>query len=102
MKKHPDDYTPGEAKFAKRFNDLAASQPNALIFRKNVATTLAGDFVIGLTYRRNQQIYSATAIEINGVRDNGKLCTWDREGGALECDLSDLNMESVHSEVKLL
>ena len=44
--------------------------------------------------------FDATAIEINGVRDNGKVCSWDAEGGALEGDLSDLLLASVHSSVR--
>ncbi len=65
----------------------------------NSAVTKDGDFVIGLTYHNERQYYSASAIEIDGVRDNGKACSWDAEGGALEGDLSDLLLASVHSSV---
>lgn len=100
MKKDPDDYTAGERKFADLVAALKAGKPNAAIYRKNSAVTLAGDFVIGLTYNIALQRYSASAIEIDGVRDNGKLCEWDREGGALYDDLSDLNVSSVHTSVR--
>lgn len=99
MKKDPSDYTAGERKFANLVAALKAGKPNAMIYRKNSAVTQAGDFVIGLTYNIALQRYSASAIEIDGVRDNGKLCEWDREGGALYDDLSALNIDSVHTSV---
>ena len=102
MKKDPDDYTAGERKFADLVAALKAGKPNAAIYRKNSAVTLAGDFVIGLTYNIALQRYSASAIEIGGVRDNGKLCEWDREGGALYDDLSDLVLGSVHTSVRTI
>ena len=100
MKKDPSDYTAGERKFADLVAALKAGKPNAIIYRKNSAVTLAGDFVIGVTYNIALQRYSCSAIEIDGVRDNGKLCEWDREGGALYDDLSALNVGSVHSSVR--
>lgn len=100
MKKDPADYTPGERKFADLVAAVKAGKPNAAIYRKNSAVTQAGDFVIGLTYNIALQRYSCSAIEIDGVRDNGKVCEWDREGGALYDDLSDLNVGSVHSSVR--
>ncbi len=102
MKKDPADYTPGERKFADLVAALKAGKPNAMIYRKNSAVTQAGDFVIGLTYNSKLQRYSASAIEIDGVRDNGKLCEWDREGGALYDDLSALNVGSVHTSVRTI
>lgn len=102
MKKDPADYTAGERKFADLVAALKAGKPNAAIYRKNSAVTLAGDFVIGLTYNIALQRYSASAIEIDGVRDNGKLCEWDREGGALYDDLSGLNVGSVHTSVRTI
>lgn len=99
MKKHPSEYTKGEVEFAKCVAALKAGAPNAYVYRKNVAVTEAGDFIIGLIYNTELRRYSCTAIEIDGVRDNGKLCTWDAEGGALEADLSDLRIESVHEGV---
>lgn len=102
MKKDPADYTLGERKFADLVAALKAGKPNAAIYRKNSAVTLAGDFVIGLTYNIALQRYSCSAIEIDGVRDNGKLCEWDIEGGALEGDLSDLVLGSVHSGVRTI
>lgn len=102
MKKDPSDYTAGERKFADLVAALKAGKPNAMIYRKNSAVTENGDFVIGLTYNIKLQRYSASAIEIDGVRDNGKLCEWDREGGALYDDLSALNIDSVHTSVRTI
>lgn len=100
MKKDPTDYTAGERKFTDLVAALKAGKPNAMIYRRNSAVTLAGDFVIGLTYNIALQHYSASAIEIDGIRDNGKLCSWDRDGKALDCDLSDLNINSVSQGVR--
>ena len=102
MKKDPSDYTPGEQKYLARQQAVKAGRPNAMTYFKNVAVTKAGDFVIGLTYNSKLQLYSASAIEIDGVRDNGKLCSWDREGGALYDDLSDLVLGSVHTSVRTI
>lgn len=102
MKKDPSDYTAGERKFADLVAALKAGKPNAATYRKNSAVTENGDFVIGLTYNSKLQRYSASAIEIDGVRDNGKLCEWDREGGALYDDLSALNVGSVHTSVRTI
>lgn len=102
MKKSPDDYTPGERKFANLVTALKAGKPNAYTYRVNSAVTKDGDFVIGLTYHSERQYYSASAIEIDGVRDNGKVCEWDNEGGALDGDLSDLLLASVHSGVRTI
>lgn len=100
MKKDPNDYTTGERKFADLVAAFKAGKPNAYTYRVNSAVTKDGDFVIGLTYHSERQYYSASAIEIDGVRDNSKLCSWDAEGGALESDLSDLNIDSVHTSVR--
>lgn len=100
MKKDSSEYTAGERKFADLVAALKAGKPNAMIYRRNSAVTLAGDFVIGLTYNIALQRYSASAIEIDGIRDNGKLCSWDRDGKALDCDLSDLNINSVSQGVR--
>jgi len=100
MKKDPKDYTPGERKFADLVAALKAGKPNAYTYRVNSAVTKDGDFVIGLTYHSGRQYYSATAIEIDGVRDNGKVCSWDKDGNALDDDLSDLLLASVHSSVR--
>lgn len=102
MKKDPSDYTPGEQKYLARQQAVKAGRPNAMTYFKNVAVTKAGDFVIGLTYNSKLQRYSASAIEIDGVRDNGKLCEWDREGGALYDDLSDLVLGSVHTSLRTI
>lgn len=102
MKKHPDDYTPGERKFADLVAALKAGKPNTYTYRVNSAVTKDGDFVIGLTYHNDRQYYSASAIEIDGVRDNSKACSWDAEGGALEGDVSDLLLASVHTSVRTI
>lgn len=102
MKKDPVDYTPGERKFADLVEALKAGKPNTVIYRKNSAVTENGDFVIGLTYNIALQRYSCSAIEIDGVRDNGKLCSWDKNGIALYDDLSALNIDSVHTSVRTI
>ena len=102
MKKSPSDYTKGERKFADLVAALKAGKPNTIIYRKNSAVTENGDFVIGLTYHSERQRYTASAIEIDGVRDNGKLCEWDKNGNALYGDLSALNIDSVHTSVRTI
>jgi len=102
MKKSPADYTPGERKFADLAAAVKAGKPNAYTYRVNSAVTKDGDFVIGLTYHNDRQYYSASAIEIDGVRDNSKVCSWDAEGGAVEGDLSDLLLASVHTSVRTI
>ena len=102
MKKDPSDYTKGERKFADLVAALKAGKPNATIYRKNSAVTENGDFIIGLSYHSKLQRYSCSAIEIDGVRDNGKLCSWDKDGNALDDDLSDLVLGSVHTSVRMV
>ena len=102
MKKDPSDYTAGETKYASRQLAVKAGRPNAMTYFKNVAVTKAGDFVIGLSYNIDLQRYSCSAIEIDGMRDNGKLCSWDKSGIALDDDLSDLVLGSVHSGVRTI
>lgn len=101
MKKDPADYTQGEAKYAARQQAVKAGKPNAMTYFKNVAVTKAGDFVIGLSYNFDLQRYSCSAIEIDGVRFNDP-CRWDKDGMALDSDLSDLNLGSVHSGVRTI
>ena len=101
MKKDPADYTKGEAKYAARQLAVNAGRPNAMTYFKNVAVTKAGDFVIGLSYNLELQRYSCSAIEIDGVRFNDP-CRWDKDGIALDCDLSDLVMGSVHTSVRTI
>lgn len=98
MKKDPSDYTAGETKYAARQLAVKAGKPNAMTYFKNVAVTLAGDFVIGLSYNLDLQRYSCSAIEIDGVRFNDP-CRWDKYGGSLDDDVSDLNIKSVHEGV---
>lgn len=102
MKKDPADYTAGEQKYAARQQAVKAGRPNAMTYFKNVAVTKAGDFVIGLSYNSKLQRYSCSAIEIDGVRDNGKLCEWDKSGIALYDDLSDLVLGSVQVGVRTI
>jgi len=102
VKKGPADYTAGEQKYLARQQAVKAGRPNAMTYFKNVAVTKAGDFVIGLTYNSKLQRYSASAIEIDGVRDNGKLCSWDKSGIALDDDLSSLNLGSVQVGVRTI
>lgn len=102
VKKDPSDYTKGERKFADLVAAVKAGKPNAMIYRKNSAVTENGDFIIGLSYHSKLQRYSASAIEIDGVRDNGKLCSWDKDGNALDDDLSDLVLGSVQVGVRTI
>lgn len=101
MKKDPADYTKGEAKYLARQLAVKAGRPNAMTYFKNVAVTKAGDFVIGLSYNLELQRYSCSAIEIDGVRFNDP-CRWDKSGKALEGDVSDLVMGSVHTSVRTI
>ena len=101
MKKDPSDYTAGEAKYAARQQAVKAGRPNAMTYFKNVAVTKAGDFVIGLSYNLELQRYSCSAIEIDGVRFNDPH-RWDKDGIALDDDLSDLVLGSVHTSVRTI
>ena len=101
MKKDPSDYTPGEAKYAARQQAVKAGKPNAMTYFKNVAVTLAGDFIIGLSYNIDLQRYSCSAIEIDGVRFNDPH-RWDKDGISLDDDLSDLVLGSVHTSVRTI
>lgn len=101
IKKDPSDYTPGEAKYAARQQALKAGKPNAAIYFKNVAVTLAGDFIVGLSYSIALERYSCSAIEIDGVRFNDP-CRWDKSGKALDDDLSDLVLGSVQVGVRVI
>lgn len=101
MKKDPSDYTPGERKFSDLVKAVKAGKPNAAIYRKNSAVTLAGDFIIGLTYNFDLQRYSCSAIEIDGVRFNDPK-RWDKDGKALDCDVSDLVLGSVQVGVRTI
>lgn len=101
MKKDPSDYTPGEQKYLARQQAVKAGKPNAMTYFKNVAVTKAGDFIIGLSYNLELQRYSCSAIEIDGVRFNDP-CRWSKDGIALDDDLSDLVLGSVHSSVRTI
>ena len=101
MKKSPSDYTPGEAKYAARQQAVKDGKPNAAIYFKNVAVTLAGDFIVGLSYSIALERYSCSAIEIDGVRFNDP-CRWDKSGKALDDDLSDLVLGSVQVGVRTI
>lgn len=101
MKKYPSDYTQGEQKYLARQLAVKAGRPNAMTYFKNVAVTKAGDFVIGLSYNLELQRYSCSAIEINGIRYNNP-CRWDKSGIALDDDVSDLVMGSVHTSVRTI
>lgn len=99
MKKDPTDYTPGERKYTELKKVVKAGKPNAVTYLKNSAVTLAGDFVISLSYSIEWERYSCSAIEIDGVRFNDP-CRWDKFGKAIDDDLSDLNVDSVHTSVR--
>lgn len=101
MKKDPADYTAGERKYADLKKAVAAGRPNAVIYLKNAAVTEAGDFVIGLTYNIDLQRYSCSAIEIDGIRYNDPK-RWDKHGGSLDADISDLLISSVNDGVRTI
>lgn len=101
MKKSPADYTQGEAKYAARQQAVKAGKPNAMTYFKNVAVTLAGDFIVGLSYSIALERYSCSAIEIDGVRFNDPH-RWSKDGNALYDDLSALNIDSVHTSVRTI
>lgn len=101
MKKDPSNYTAGEQKYTARQQALRTGKPNAYAYFVNVAVTDAGDFVIGLSYNRELGLYSCSAIEVEGVRAN-HVHRWDRFGGALDGDISDLNVASVHDSVRVI
>lgn len=101
MKKDPADYTAGETKYAARQLAVKAGRSNAMTYFKNVAVTKAGDFVIGLSYNLELQRYSCSAIEIDGIRHNDPM-RWDKHGGSLDDDVSDLVMGSVHTSVRTI
>ena len=101
MKKDPSDYTAGEQKYLARQQAVKAGKSNAMTYFKNVAVTKAGDFIIGLSYNLELQRYSCSAIEIDGVRFNDPM-RWDKSGKALDDDLSDLVLGSVHTSVRTI
>ena len=101
MKKSPADYTLGEKEYAARQQAVKAGRPNAYTYFKNIAVTLAGDLVIGLTYSIDLQRYSCSAIKIDGVRYN-EPCRWDKQGQPLDDNLSALNIGSVHEGVRTI
>ena len=98
MKKDAAEYTAGERKFAERVAALKAGKPNAYSYRKNIAVTEDGDFVIGLTYNIALERYSCSAIEFDGIRYNHPK-RWDKSGNPLEVDLSTLLLASVYEGV---
>ena len=101
MKKDPSDYTAGEQKYLARQLAVKAGKANAMTYFKNAAVTKAGDFVIGLSYNIDLQRYSCSAIEIDGLRFNDPR-RWSKDGIALDSDLSDLVLGSVHSGVRTI
>lgn len=101
MKKDPADYTSGEREYMERKQAVTDGKPNAYTYFRNVAVTLAGDLVIGLSYSIEWERYSCSAIKIDGVRFNDP-CRWDKDGIALDDDLSALNIDSVHTSVRTI
>ena len=101
MKKSPADYTKGETEYAARKQAVKNGKPNAYTYFKNIAVTLAGDLVIGLSYSNDWERYSCSAIKIDGVRYNDPY-RWDKFGKALEGDVSDLRLESVQVGVRTI
>lgn len=102
MSRKPEsEYSAGERKFAERVKALKAGKPNAYVYRKNIAVTKDGDFIIGLSYDISLERYSCSAIEHDGIRYNNP-CRWNKWGKSLDCDISDLLMGSVHEGVRLI
>lgn len=101
MKKSPADYTPGEAKYAQLKKAVAKGNYLASQRFKNIAVTLAGDYIIGLSFSKEWQRYSCSAIEIDGVRFNDPK-RWSKDGEPLDDDLSPLNIGSVYSGVRTI
>ena len=101
MKKDPSDYTAGEQKYLARQQAVKAGKPNGHSYLKNSAVTLAGDFIIGLSYHRELERYSCSAIEFDGIRYNHPK-RWNKQGIALDVDLSNLNLASVHTDVNTI
>lgn len=99
--KDPADYTPGEREYMERKQAVIDGKPNAYTYFRNVAVTLAGDLVLGLSYSIEWERYSCSAIEIDGIRYNNP-CRWTKEGGAMDCDLSPLNLGSVQVGVRTI
>lgn len=100
-KKTAAEYTHGERKFADRVLALKAGEPNAYVYRKNIAVTENGDFVIGLTYNTALERYSCSAIEFDGIRHNNPK-RWGKDGEPLDGDLSPLLLASVHEGVRVI
>lgn len=101
MKKSPSDYTAGEQKYLARQQAVKAGKPNAHSYRRNIAVTLAGDLVVGLSYHRELERYSCSAIETDGIRRNDP-CRWSKDGKSLDIDISDLNVKSIHIDVNTI
>lgn len=94
-------HTIGQKEWLKRRQNVKDGKPNAIAYFKNVAVTLAGDLVVGLSYHRELERYSCSAIEFDGIRYNHPK-RWNKQGIALDVDLSDLNLASVHTDVNTI
>lgn len=98
MKKDPKDYTQGEAEYDRRRLAVKAGTPNAYVYFKNIAVTMDGDLCVGMTKNTQGGYFSCSAIVRDGVRANDPL-RWDFQGGSFD-GLSDLNVRSVHQDVR--
>lgn len=100
MKKDPANYTPGEREYMERKQAVKDGKPNAYTYFRNVAVTLAGDLVLGLSYSIALERYSCSAIKIDGIRYNDP-CRWSKEGCSLD-EMSNLNLESIQDGVRTI
>ena len=101
MKKDPSDYTPGEAKYAARQQAVKAGKPNAAIYFKNVAVTMAGDLCIGMTHNKTWSYYSCTYTQAGGVRDFAGSRSWSLSGVSND-GFSDLDLSTVSLGVRII
>lgn len=98
MKKDPKNYTKGEKEYDRLRLAVKAGKPNAYAYFVNVAVTMDGDLCVGMTKNTQGGYFSCSAIVRDGVRTNDPL-RWDFQGGSFD-GLSDLNVRSVHQDVR--
>ncbi len=68
---------------------------------KNMAVTMAGELVIGLTKNTKFWHYSARYLERDGKRLTGQVLEWDMQGKSTTGH-SDLNMATIHKGVRVI
>ena len=68
---------------------------------KNMAVTMAGELVIGLTKNTKFWHYAAEYIEKDGVRITGLALEWDMQGNA-KGSHANLSMDTVNKGVRVV